>query len=404
VIVSSPEGKTTVLIDSIQDTLKRASLHEFEQQELGDKFTELDKLGKDNEVIEAELNTILSEYQVFSSCELADWVGKFKAAGLDLKTTVKIDYQNEMPIEQRVEAIRQILDIGRELVREVSSTAEPIYAIIRPLYDPSLPQTSYAVEFAAEKITKKEAPWIAVEALYNALNNWKRQYGKEIQVTMGFLQNSLKSIARLGNHPEVLPSVFGSNTPKVLGYVKKADGMRLIAQKRIEKDQDKLDLQDIVGLKEDIEGFIQISNDILMMLYVGMVNDEEAIDNLLPTKDYLWEKNGSLRERLENAIEKLSNPSKYKVNEIMTSLPRYLDYVDEAVQTLVFYAERKEFLLNYPLAEAAIKEQLKVKEKLLPSDLPFHPRFAAEYLRIYYTTRYEEYVFDKDTEMLARRP
>jgi len=92
------------------------------------------------------------------------------------------------------------------------------------------------------------------------------------------------------------------------------------------------------------------------------------------------------------------------VNEIMTSLPRYLDYVDEAVQTLVFYAERKEFLLNYPLAEAAIKEQLKVKEKLLPSDLPFHPRFAAEYLRIYYTTRYEEYVFDKDTEMLARRP
>ena len=69
--------------------------------------------------------------------------------------------------------------------------------------------------------------------------------------------------------------------------------------------------------------------------------------------------------------------------------------MDEAVQTLATYAERKEFLLNYPLAEAAINEQLRVKEKLSPSDLPFQPRFAAEYLRLYYTTRYGEYIFTK---------
>ena len=65
VIVSSPEGKTLVLKDSIQDILKRASLKEFEQQELDDKFNELTKLGNDNEALEAELNTILSEYQIF---------------------------------------------------------------------------------------------------------------------------------------------------------------------------------------------------------------------------------------------------------------------------------------------------------------------------------------------------
>ena len=160
-----------------------------------------------------------------------------------------------------------------------------------------------------KKLLKKEAPWIAVEALYNALNNWKRQYGLDIQATMKYLQNSLKPIARLSNQSEVLPSVFGDNTAKVLGYAKNAEGMRLIAEKRAEKDEDKIDLQDVVALKEDVEGFIAMSNDILSMLYKGMVSDEETIDRLLPTKDYLWEKNGSLRERLEQATQMLSNPS-----------------------------------------------------------------------------------------------
>ena len=404
VIVSSPEGKTLVLKDSIQDILKRASLKEFQQQELDDKYNELDKLGKDNEALEAELNTILGEYQIFSSCEFANWIGKLKAAGLDVKTTVKVEYQKEMPLEQRIEAIKQVIVAGRELVKEVSSIAEPIYGIIRPLYDPALPAKSYAVEFAADKIAKKEAPWIAVEALFNALNNWKRQYGLDIQATMKYLQNSLKPIARLSNQSEVLPSVFGDNTSKVLGYAKNAEGMRLIAEKRAEKDEDKIDLQDVVALKEDVEGFIAMSNDILSMLYTGMVSDEETIDRLLPTKDYLWEKNGSLRERLEQATGMLSNPSQYKINEIMANLPKYLGYIDESVQTLALYAERKEFLLNYPLAEAAINEQLKVKEKLLPSDLPFQPRFAAEYLRLYYATRYGEYMYDKETFVLTKRP
>ena len=189
-----------------------------------------------------------------------------------------------MPLEQRIESVKQVITAGRELVKEVSAIALPIYGIIRPLYDPALPQKSYAVEFAAEKIAKNEAPWIAAEALYNALNNWKRQYGLDIQATMAYLQNSLKPIARLGNQSEVLPAVFGDNTAKVLDYAKNAEGMRLIAEKRAEKEQDKIDLQDVVDLKDDVEGFISMANDILSMLYKGMVTEEETIDRLLPKK------------------------------------------------------------------------------------------------------------------------
>ena len=68
------------------------------------------------------------------------------------------------------------------------------------------------------------------------------------------------------------------------------------------------------------------------------------------------------------------------------------------------YSERKEFLLNYPLAEAAIEERLKAKEQLLPEDLPFQPQFAAEYLRLYYSARFGEYAFDKDNFVLTKRP
>jgi hypothetical protein len=265
-----------------------------------------------------------------------------------------------------------------------------------------LPQKSYAVEFANEKLAKKEAPWIAVEALYNALNNWKRQYSVDIQETMKYLQTSLKPIANLSRQSEVLPAVFGDNTTKVLGYAKRAEGMKLLAKMRAEKA--KLDVLDIVSLKDDVVGFIEMSNDILLMLYNGLVDDEETIERLLPTKDYLWQKNASLRERLEQATEMMGNPTGQRINQIMENLPKYLSYIDEAVQTLAAYAERKEFLVNYPLAEAAITERLKVKETLLPSDLPFRPQFAAEYLRLYYTTRYGEYMFDKDNLVLAKRP
>ncbi len=58
----------------------------------------------------------------------------------------------------------------------------------------------------------------------------------EIQATMQYLQSSLKPIARLSSQSEALPAVFGDNTAKVLDYAKRAEGMKLVAQKRSEKE------------------------------------------------------------------------------------------------------------------------------------------------------------------------
>jgi hypothetical protein len=401
VIVSSPEGKMLVIKDSIQETLRNAERHAYEQEELDYQFEGLDRLAKENDILESELNTILSEYQVFASCEFSNWAGKFKDSGLAVKTSSSIIYQKELPIEDRIQAIKQVIDESKQLTMEVIKVVEPIYNIIRALYDPLLAEKCRAAEFANEKMDKNEAPWIAIEALYNALNNWKRQYGTDIKSSMRYLQESLTPIASLSKQGEVLPWVFGEQTHKVLGYSQKAEAMKANAQMRTEKTE--LDLLDVIALKDDIQGFIDMSNDILSTLYSRVISNEEAIDRLLPTKDYLWEKNSTLRSQLKQATEILSNPSNYKINQILENLPKYLSYIDEAVQTLAVYSERKEFLLNYPLAEAAIQERLKVKEQLLPQDLPFEPRFAAEYLRLYYSARYSEYTYDKDSYTLGKR-
>jgi hypothetical protein len=401
VIVSSPEGKALVIKDSVEDTLNKILMRTYDQSELDKKFQELESLNKEAEASETELNAILAEYQIFVTCEFSKWIGKLKEAGLATKTTLKADFQKEMPLDQRIESIKQVLEGGRALTREVIQVVDPIYSIIRPLYDPTLPEKCRSTEFATQKLATKEAPWIAIEALYNSLNNWHRQYGSEIFTSMQYLKNSLSSIADLSSQAEVLPFVFGNNTPTVLDYAKRVEAMRAGAEKRLEKDE--VNMLDVVALKDDVLVFLGIAKDVLSWLYNGIVNEEDMIDRLLPTKDYLWEKNNTLRERLKKATEILGNPSNYRINQIMVNLPNYLAYVEEAVQTLVIYNERKEFLLNYPLAETAIEEQLKQKERLTPKDLPFQPRFGAEYLRLYYTQRFGEFAFDKDEQVLSRR-
>jgi hypothetical protein len=400
VVVSAPEGKMYLTKDALEDAMRRSSEQVYEQEELDQKYTDLDKLVKDTEAAESELNIILSEYQIFAACEFSKWVNKFKDNGLDIKTTLNADLKNEMTVEQRVEAIKQILDAGRALIKEVALVAQPVYDIIRPLYDPTLPEKCRPAEFALSKVNSKEAPWIGVEALYSALMNWKRVYGAEILSSMKYLRASLAPIASLGVKGEVLPIVFGEKYPQVLEYVKKAELMRDSAEKTFDKSE--LNILDVVLLKDEVASFLGITSDVLLTLYTGLISEGEAIDRLIPTPDYVVEKNEPLRERLRKATATLLEPSKYKINEIMENMPTYLSYVDEAVQTLAVYSERKEFLLNYPKAEAVITERLKETNVLTAKDLPFQPKFAGEYLKLYYTQRFSEFAFDKDNLVLTK--
>lgn len=399
--VSLPEGKMLTIKDSLEDTSKKSAMKLFNQVELTEKLQELEAIGKELGDLQAKLCAILEQYQVLASSEFSNWSGKLKDSGFPVKTTLNLEFQKDMPLEQRIDTVKQVLDAGRSLAKEVIEVAEPIYGIIRPLYDPSLPEKSQSVEFAKENLEKKQAPWTAIQALYIALNNWKRQYVSDIQLSLKYLRRSLDPIANLTFQSDVLASVFGDNTTKVLDYAKKAEAMKVLIDTQADKED--FDILNLIKFKDDVQSYLFIANDVLSMLYSSLSTDEKTIETLLPTKDYLWEKNITLRETLEKATSVLQDTSTYKINQTMENLPDYLSYVNEAVKTLANYSERKEFLLNYPLAYAAIEECLKHKKKILPQDLPFQPRFAAEYLRLYYSERYGEYAFDKDNQALSKR-
>ena len=403
VAVNSLEEKLLVIKSSLEGNLKQRF---YKTSDLKKKLEELGKLEKDINELESDFGTRLYNYLVVVNCEFSSKVGKIKDLGLKLKPTVNSNFQKGMPLDETIATVKQILEGGRVLAQDLVQIAEPIYGVIRSLYEPGFPEKSKAIEYTLQRLEQKESPWIAIEVLGSSLYNWNRQYGADILDSVKCLKNSLKPIADLSVESEVLPPVFGENMPKVLDYAKKADEMKLIVEKTADKEQ--LAIVDVVALKDDIRTFLAIVKDTVSLLYAKLVTDEDLIEDLLPTKDYLWEdylwdKNGNLLERLKKATEALSNPSNYKVNNIMENLPIYVSYVDEAVRALAVNIERKEFLLNYPNAEVAIEERLKQGKRVSPQDIPFEPKFASEYLRLYYSQRFGEFTFDRENMQLTKK-
>jgi hypothetical protein len=281
------------------------------------------------------------------------------------------------------------------MANDVIATAEPIYNIIRALYDPDLPEECQVVAFAREKL-HNQAPFHAISGLFSGLVNWQKQYGKQVEESIAQLNKSLTNITELGKSPESLTVIVGDKLPAILGDAKRAEALKKTSDKTAPN------VLNIITLMEMLDNFIYISKDVLSILYEEIKDKEQTIEDLTPAEDSLWAKNATLRERMTAAIEELYSP-KAKLDQIMEHLPKYLAYIDEAVQTLSAYNDRKELLLNYPMAEAAILEQLKTKVKLSPQDLPFQQKYATEYLRLFYMQRFSQYSFDHQNAWLIKK-
>jgi hypothetical protein len=85
------------------------------------------------------------------------------------------------------------------------------------------------------------------------------------------------------------------------------------------------------------------------------------------------------------------------------NLPKALSYIDECVGTIAKYNEKKELLLNYPVAEIAIEDLFRKKKHISAKDLPFEPEYAEEYLKLFYSQRYREFSFDEANMLLMRK-
>jgi len=339
--VSSPEGKLFVLKDLVQEIIQKCEKHFYDVGEVNEKFVELDKLDQDAEGLEKELEKILLEYQIYVTGEFSNWLGRFREIGLAVETTNPAAYSQDMAIDEKVKAIQNVLQQGKALTTEVIAVAEPIYTTIKELYDSSLPAQSKAIQFAKERLEKTRAPWVPMQATYNSIHNWNHQYSSEIAASTKYLLESIPFITNLAAENDLL-KIFGDNLPKLNEDVKKAEKIKSNMELA---ENIPIAILNVVSLRNDIEEFSQLTNDVLSLLYSQLLSEEEAIERSLPVKDYPWGKNISLTGRLKMATETLKN-RKSRTNQTLANLPIFLSTINETLQTLTIYREEKEFLLS----------------------------------------------------------
>jgi len=394
--ISPTEAKMLIIKDKLNDTLSKNSEKSYDAPELDKKLSELDPgLSSQIDALISELNVTLGEYQVYVNCEYSKWLGNFGDMGFDVKATAKTDFQKDLPIEQRIDRIKEVLEGGRLLTNEVIQVSEQIYDAIRSLYDTNLPEKSQTVAFAKQKLDEA-SPWSAMDALFTALNNWKKQYGAKIAQSVEVLKNSLTPIANLRTQNEGLLPVLGDDLSKLMDYAKRAEDIKL----RIEKP---VGIMSAITVRDILQSSLSIAREVLSVLYAKMDSTEAAIESLLPTKDYLWERNVTLRKRMATAMEIIYDSEKYTLNEVLENLPKALADINECVETIVKYADKKELLLNYPIAAMTIEDLFRQKKRIAAQDLPFESKYAAEYLRLFYSQRYSEFSFDETSLLLTRR-
>lgn len=395
--VSSIEARTLIIKSKLNNIISNVQANSYDLSELNEKFDEVDKnLRNEIDKLTSDLDASLTQYQIFVYSEYSSWVRKLEEIGLKVGTTVKTDFQKELPLEMRLELIKEVLESGRVITTEVLQVAEQTYDLIRSLYDPNLPEKSLAVTFARKKLEEKTVPWIALNALFAALHNWQKQYNVEISKSMDCLQNSLNSIVNIGTQSERLLPILGDNFPKLMDLVKRAEDVRNCMKKKT------LNVMNILIIREVLQSSLRIARDVLLIVQEELTSNEKAIESLLLTKDYSWEKKVDWRKQLTSETEIVVNSSKYDLSKVMENLPRSLSYLDELVGSIISYNEKKEILINYPIAEMAIEELLRKKKQVYAQDLPFNLKYAEEYLKLFYSQKYLEFSFDRENNFLMK--
>jgi hypothetical protein len=393
-------GSTDVRVyinrEKLDDIYSKVQANYYPASNIDEIYSDLDKsISESINSVGYEVDVSLRTFQNRSNAEYTAWTGKLKNMGLPIKPPVKYVFDPYMPVDVRIETIKDILENGRNLTSDVIKVVDPIYVTIRTLYDPSLPEECQATSIAKRKLEGKQ-PWLGLDVLYSTLNNWKKHYGPDVTTSNDVLQSSLNPIISLRDRSEGLESLLAEDMPDIIMFGNRAENIKTgIAKKQI-------DVLSVLTLRDNLAEFLEISQGLFTILDEKLKAEEKAIEDLLPTPDFLWERNVTLKERM-TAIKGELFSTKQNINQTIAYIPRFLSYLSEIEETLKAYNTRKEFLLNYPMAKKAIEEQLKLKNKVSTSDLPFDSKFAGEYLYLFYIQHFNDYIFDKESIWLSRK-
>jgi len=391
------EVKLMMVSDRLNEILSKTTLRLDDASEIDKIFSDLDSLSRDLDSLMAELDVAVGEYQVFVNCEYSKWVGVFKDIGLEPQVAVETAYQQVAPLKEKIVQIKEVLEATRALAIEVIKVAEQAYEVIRSFYDPSLPEENPSITFAKKKLAEKATPWIALDALFNALTNWSKHYKVQISRSVHHLQRSLVAIADLQVKNGRLKQVLGEDFPKMMENLKNAENLKLDIEKKAPN------AISVISIKDVFQSSFASARNVLSILYENLKSKERTIELLSPSEDFLWEKNDALIKRMDVAMQITSPSSNVKLGDVLENLPKFLSYVDDCIETIAVYRDMEELLLNYPIAEITVETLLREKKSVSAKDLPFEPKFAEEYLKLFYSQKFRDFSLDRANMLLTKK-
>jgi hypothetical protein len=391
------ELKTRMLIaqDEVNE-IKQSLINVGDLKEVDESLRRVyNGLKDETDTFEMQLDIALREYYVKTKFQYLEAAGEIIELGLDVDAPVQLWEDLEVSLEMKLEYIEGIVGAGRDLVENLIDTSDKIYEIISSLFEPTLPKDSATLMISREKLDEDE-PWVIIDAILVSLKNWEKQYSADIVDATKPILDSVETIIQLSKRQGNLTNLLGER----FGEIQKL--AESVEQKAISPTEENLKVLKVIIIRDTILNTVAVVGHIIGILYFHIVDLEFTINLLLPRKDYEWNKNLTLTERMNQSLDVINNYEKYGIDEIITHLYRVLSYIDEAVDTIEYYNERKEMLLNYPVFKTKIARILDEKGEVKLSELGVTERYGREYLKMYHRTTVSPLLLEETSDSLRR--
>jgi hypothetical protein len=394
--VSEIRNRMLIVMDELQYIIDKASDETTDLREMNEKYERAAKiLSKNVDDFPEQLNIAVDDHLLKIRYEVLESVNLMKELGFHIELP-NIPENQHAPLEAKIMSVKNFYRAGRTVTNELIKEVEEIYIIISSLYDRSLPRVSPTIQISKQKV-EEDDPWIVVEALVQAVRNWERQYSKQIDTSVQQLSRSFINIQNLGEKEDQLKPLFGHEYQKIRNLSK---GVQF---KQHDYQREEYQVLRVVEVRDAIYSFTEVLGGILQILYQKLKNLGESIVELMPLPNYQWGSNTTLLQRIEGLLETVANYRSRRLDEALDNLYRGNAYIEEALETLEYYYERREMLLNYPVLEKRIEEVYKANELVNLKDLPVTDKYAEEYLKIYYNKHFPQLAFIESDKTLRKR-
>jgi hypothetical protein len=342
-----------------------------------------------------QLGVAIDDHIISTKYEYLEAEKEIKEMGLAIKAPVILDPPEDASVEDKIACIGEYVEAGGFLVEELIFTSDRIWEIIHSLFEPNLPGVSPILQISREDADKDD-PWIIIDAIISSLKNWEKQYSAEIERSTQPIKDSVETIIELSKREYTLLPILGDR----FYMIKELAGE--LEVKDFSGDDADLKVLRVILIRDTILATVDVVARVIGILYDHLKDLEKTIDGLMPLEDYEWNKNLTLIDRMNASLEVINDYGNREINEIISHLYRILSYIDEAVDTIEYYNERRELLLNYAILEKKIDRILSKSQEVRLKDLGVSEKYGREYLKLYLRSHSKEAFFEEVGDTLRR--